>query len=102
MTSGGRGASGPTPRVCVIGAGAWGTTLANLLAGSGVEVRLWALEPDVASSIRDFGENTLFLQGVPLERTRLSATNSLSDALDGAEVVVWRGRPPSFRPARSS
>ncbi len=89
MTSGGCGASGTTTRVCVIGAGAWGTTLANLLAGSGADVRLWALEPDVASSIKDYGENTLFLQGVPLERTRLSATNSLPDALDGAEVVVW-------------
>lgn len=76
-------------RVTVIGAGAWGTTLANLLACSGAGVRLWAREPDVVTSYTEYGENSLFLQGVPLNRDRLAVTNSLADALEGAEVVVW-------------
>ena len=78
-----------TPNVCVVGAGAWGTTLAHLLAESGAGVRLWAREPEVVRSFDDRGENTPFLAGVPLNRDRLSATNSLPQALRGAEVVVW-------------
>ena len=31
--------------VAVLGAGSWGTTLANLLAAKGETVRLWAYEP---------------------------------------------------------
>ena len=99
MTAAGEGATGGKPRprgtgraaanVSVIGAGAWGTTLANLLADSGARVRLWAREPDVVSSFREYGENALFLQGMSLNRDRLSVTNSLSEALADAEVVVW-------------
>ena len=75
--------------VTVIGAGAWGTALADLLANDGARVRLWAREPDVARSFNEYGENALFLHGVSLNRERLSVTNSLSEALADAEVVVW-------------
>ena len=37
--------------VAVLGAGSWGTTLANLLARKGETVRLWAHEPDVVETI---------------------------------------------------
>lgn len=73
----------------MIGAGAWGTTLANLLANSGARVRLWAREPDVARSFNEYGQNALFLQGVSLNRERLSVSNSLSESLEAAEIVVW-------------
>ncbi len=76
-------------RACVIGAGAWGTTLAHLLAQSGVRVRLWAREREVAASFRSRGENPLYLEGIALSHDRLSVTNSQAEALDGAEVVVW-------------
>ena len=76
-------------RAGVVGAGAWGTTLANLLAESGVPVRMWAREAEVATSFRERGENALFLEGVALNRDRLSVTPSLERALDGADVVVW-------------
>ena len=39
-------------RIGVVGAGSWGTTLADLLAGAGHEVSLWAREPEVVDSIR--------------------------------------------------
>ena len=38
-------------KIGVIGAGAWGTALANLLAGKGYEVALWAFEKEVCSDI---------------------------------------------------
>ena len=74
--------------VAVIGAGAWGTALANLLAGSGAAVRLWAREPEVVASFAETGRNTLYLDEADLD-PRLSVTNSMAGALSGAETVVW-------------
>jgi glycerol-3-phosphate dehydrogenase (NAD(P)+) len=75
-------------RVAVIGAGAWGTALAISLARKGSHaVRLWANEPEVVESIARSRINEPFLPGfeVPLP---VEATNDLSTALDGAEIVV--------------
>jgi glycerol-3-phosphate dehydrogenase (NAD(P)+) len=50
----------------VIGAGAWGTALAEVCARAGLQVVLWAREPEVRESIAATGENMLFLPGVKL------------------------------------
>lgn len=50
----------------VIGAGAWGTALAQAAASAGRDVTLWAFEPEVTEAIRTTGENTAFLKGVKL------------------------------------
>jgi glycerol-3-phosphate dehydrogenase (NAD(P)+) len=50
----------------VIGAGAWGTALANVLADNGHRVQVWAREADVVSSINEFHENKHFLPGIVL------------------------------------
>ena len=50
-------------RCAVIGAGAWGTALADLLAINGHDTSIWALEPDVAESINTTHENRRFLAG---------------------------------------
>lgn len=89
MSHGDGSVTGSPVDVSVVGAGAWGTTLANLLAESGSRVRLWAREPEVVDSFRKRGENGLYLEGVALNRNRLSVTNSLSATLRGADVVVW-------------
>lgn len=39
------------PRTAVVGAGSWGTALANLLARKGVPTVLWSHEADVAAAI---------------------------------------------------
>jgi len=75
-------------RVAVIGAGAWGTTLARLLADTGLHVRLWAYEREVVEAIRHKHENTLFLPGVRLP-TSLSPTISLGEALQDRELLVF-------------
>jgi glycerol-3-phosphate dehydrogenase (NAD(P)+) len=75
-------------RVAVIGAGAWGTTLARLLADTGLHVRLWAYEREVVEAIRHKHENTLFLPGVRLP-TSLSSTISLREALQDREWLVF-------------
>jgi glycerol-3-phosphate dehydrogenase (NAD(P)+) len=75
-------------RCAVVGGGAWGTALADLLAGVGHETRLWALEPDVAASINQHHENRRFLAGLPLS-AGIHATNDLCDALTGASLIVF-------------
>jgi glycerol-3-phosphate dehydrogenase (NAD(P)+) len=73
--------------VAVLGAGSWGTTLANLLATKGETVRLWAYEPEVVEAINQRHENTLFLPGIPLASS-LRAYEDAREAVTGAPVIV--------------
>jgi glycerol-3-phosphate dehydrogenase (NAD(P)+) len=73
--------------VAVLGAGSWGTTLANLLAQKGESVRLWAYEPDVVEAINRAHENPVFLSGVPLD-PGLRAFADAHEAVAGAGVIV--------------
>ena len=73
-------------RRAVLGAGAWGTALADLLARNGEQVTIWALEREVVASINDAHENPVFLSGARL-RDSLRATTDLAEALDGADLV---------------
>ena len=79
-------------RCAVIGAGAWGTALANVLTANGHETVLWAREPDVTASINARHVNERFLSPLPLE-AELRATSEIAEALDGASFVVFA--PPS-------
>ena len=74
-------------RVAVIGGGAWGTTLADLLARKGEAVTLWAREPEVVAGINRDHVNTVFLPGAPLA-PGVRATNDIAVAVREAEVVV--------------
>ena len=74
-------------QIAVIGAGAWGTTLADLLARKGAGVRLWAREPEVVASINREHVNHLFLPGAALA-PEVRATGDLTEVVRAAEVVV--------------
>ncbi len=74
--------------IAVIGAGAWGTALSIVLGRKRTHgVRLWAYEREVCDSISKSGVNELFLPGHPIPET-ITATNSMQEALEGAELVV--------------
>ena len=73
--------------IAVLGAGSWGTTLADLLAAKGETVRLWAYEPEVVEAVNRTQENPLFLPGVPLCAS-LRAYGDAAEAVRGAPVVV--------------
>jgi len=75
-------------RCAVIGAGAWGTALANLLAANGHEVVIWAREPEVIESINGAHENRSFLAGVGLAPS-LRAVPRQEDALSQAGLIVY-------------
>lgn len=73
--------------VAVLGGGAWGTTLADLLARKGAVVRLWAREPEVVEGVNSAHRNEMFLPGAALA-PELTATEDVGVAVQGAEVIV--------------
>lgn len=77
----------PIHTASVIGAGAWGTTLARHLADQGLRVKIWAYEQEVVESINRKQENPVFLPGVTLPTT-LSATHALHDAITDTDLLV--------------
>jgi glycerol-3-phosphate dehydrogenase (NAD(P)+) len=74
-------------RTAVIGAGSWGTALANLLAGKGYPIRLWANDPERARILAETRQNAKYLPGYPLG-PGVAPTGDLAEALDRAELVV--------------
>jgi glycerol-3-phosphate dehydrogenase (NAD(P)+) len=77
----------PGPRVAVVGAGAWGTTLARLVAR--VEpVTLLCHSPETAARIRDTGRNEARLPGVDLPEG-LVATADVSALADATDLVIF-------------
>ncbi|WP_254601110.1 NAD(P)H-dependent glycerol-3-phosphate dehydrogenase [Caulobacter sp. S45] len=70
----------------VIGAGAWGTALAQVGSRAGLQVRLWAHEPDVAEAMARTRENPAYLPGVRLEDT-VTATGRPAD-LASADLIL--------------
>jgi len=73
--------------ITVLGAGSWGTTLANLLAVKGHNVTIWARETEVVAGINTSALNEVFLPGVRLS-PNLKAMAGLKEAVAGAEVVL--------------
>ena len=73
--------------IAVLGAGSWGTSLAWLLGGKGLAVRLWCRAPEQAAQIAASRENARYLPGLALPEG-LSSTASLAEALEGVEIVV--------------
>ncbi len=76
----------PFATVAVLGAGAWGTALAQVAATAGREVGLWALEPEVALAVNRDHENPLFLPGIPLN-PNIRAFAALEQAAS-AELIL--------------
>ena len=72
------GAAPNEAKIGVIGAGAWGTALAQMLASDGREVIVWAHENEVVAAINEEHANPLFLPNTPLSEN-VRATGDLGD-----------------------
>jgi glycerol-3-phosphate dehydrogenase (NAD(P)+) len=72
--------------IAIVGAGAWGTALANVAAGTGRHVRIWAFETEVAVAINEGHENSIYLPGVSL----VPGIEAVSDlgALKGSDAFL--------------
>ncbi|MBW2430723.1 MAG: NAD(P)-binding domain-containing protein, partial [Deltaproteobacteria bacterium] len=69
-----------TLKIGVVGAGSWGTALANLLASKGYAIDLWVFEKEIRDQILQSHKNTVFLPDVTL-------SSNLNPSIDIAEVV---------------
>jgi len=73
-------------KIGIVGAGAWGTALAQVAAAGGEDVLIWAREPDVVEAINQAHENTVFLKGAVLHET-IRAIADPAD-LEGCEAFL--------------
>ncbi|MDR0876563.1 MAG: NAD(P)-dependent glycerol-3-phosphate dehydrogenase [Treponema sp.] len=73
--------------VAVLGAGAWGTALAKVIAEKGTEVVLWSRGDVSPAEINEQHTNTRFLPGVTLPPT-LIATTDIEEAVSGREFLI--------------
>jgi glycerol-3-phosphate dehydrogenase (NAD(P)+) len=77
-----------TSKVAVLGAGAWGTALARVLADQeGQAAVLWSRRREICDAVNGAHENPRYLPGIRLP-DRVTSTPSLDEAVDGAEMVV--------------
>ena len=85
----------PIPSIAVIGAGAWGTALACLLARRWPRVILWARRPEVARELRETHVNTTYLAGVelPVEIEFVSDPATVASA----DVILFVPPSKAFR-----
>ena len=71
----------------VLGAGSWGTALANLLGLKGFKVDLWVFEKEVKEQIEAFRENKVFLPGFSLS-TNLFPSNDIAGVVSEKDLVL--------------
>ena len=76
-----------SPTIGVIGGGAWGTALAQVLSAGGRDVLIWARESCVVAGINVRHENATFLQGIKLSET-LKATEDIHEAASRDVVLL--------------
>jgi glycerol-3-phosphate dehydrogenase (NAD(P)+) len=76
-----------SPKIAVVGAGSWGTALANLLSVKGYAVHLWAFEQEVRESIERDHKNSLFLPDFMLSPD-IFASNDIVRVVSDKDIVL--------------
>ena len=74
-------------KIGVVGAGSWGTALANLLALKGFKIDHWVFETEVKEEIETYRENRVFLPGITLS-DNLVPSNDLQAVVSGKDIVL--------------
>lgn len=73
--------------VCVLGAGSWGTALANLIAGNGFAVSLWDINPQQILALADTHSNERYLPGLALSPD-IGFESDLGRAVGGRDLIL--------------
>jgi len=74
-------------KIGVVGAGSWGTALADLLGLKGFKLDLWVFEEEVKEQIEVYRENKIFLPGFPLS-PNISPSNDISEVVSEKDLVL--------------
>ncbi len=74
-------------KIGVVGAGSWGTALANLMASKGLAIDLWVFEKEVLQQIIESRENQYFLPDVKLS-SNLTPHNDLAEVVSGKDLLL--------------
>ncbi len=74
-------------KIGIIGAGAWGTAIAQAIANAGCQVKIWSYEQMVADEINQFHENRTYLSGVNLNEN-ITASAQMDDVLDVDALMI--------------
>lgn len=75
-------------RIAVLGAGSWGSVLANLLTENGQTVALWSHKPAQVQELNELHTNAAYMPGFEYQH-QLQATTDMAKAITGAEVVLF-------------
>jgi len=75
-------------RVTVLGAGAWGTAVAKVIAEKDIDVLIWSFENDVRDDINQNMLNTRYLPGVKLPEN-IKATSDIAEASEGKQFIIF-------------
>lgn len=73
--------------ISVVGAGSWGTALAQLLALKGCRIDLWVYEEEIKNQIQERRENKTFLPGVSLSQN-IKPSNDIAEVVTGKDMIL--------------
>lgn len=76
-----------TEKVAVLGAGSWGSVLANLLVENGHDVKLWSRDRDQVEKLNQEHVNPDYMKDF-VYSDKLVATNDMEEAVKGADVIL--------------
>lgn len=83
-------------RAAIVGAGNFGTAIANIIANNGHCTQLWMRDAEQLADMRAHGENRRYLKGFPLERN-VFPTCDMAAAVGAADIVFLTVPSASFR-----
>ncbi len=76
-----------TEKVAVLGAGSWGSVLANLLVDNGHDVELWSRDQDQVDRLNKDHINPAYMKDFTYS-SKLHATTDMKAAVKGADVIL--------------
>ena len=79
--------TGLSAKISIIGAGAWGTAIARVIADKGYDVDIWCYEKEIADDINTNHTNSKYLIGVTLP-PKLHALVELDEAVDSKDFIL--------------